>query len=88
MAQTYMRGPLKAAGSGKPLNAEELAACKDLLESIKAEFGLVEPDRAHMDEKGIKWRFGGPPDYTLANLKYLWLGRCEGIPSFKKRESF
>ena len=24
-----------------------------------------------MDDKNIKWRFGGPPDYTLANLAYL-----------------
>ncbi len=24
-----------------------------------------------MDDKDIKWRFGGAPDYTLANLAYL-----------------
>ena len=24
-----------------------------------------------MDDPEIKWRFGGPPDYTLANLEYL-----------------
>lgn len=71
MAQTYMRGPLTVSGSGKPLSAEELAACKEELEAIKKEFGLHEPDRAHMDEEGTKWRFGGVPDYSLVNLKYL-----------------
>ncbi len=24
-----------------------------------------------MDDPSIKWRFGGPPDYTLANLEYM-----------------
>ena len=71
MAQTYMRGPLTATGSGKPLTKEELAACRDQLEAIKKEFALLEPERAHMDEEGIKWRFGGVPDYSLTNLKYL-----------------
>ena len=27
-----------------------------------------EPVRAFMDEEGVHWRFGAPPDYTLANL--------------------
>ena len=36
-----------------------------------SETGWEEPDRSHMDDKDIKWRFGGPPDYTLANLAYL-----------------
>ncbi|CAJ1335869.1 unnamed protein product [Effrenium voratum] len=49
----------------------ELAACKQELEAIKKEFGLVEPDRAFMDEKDVEWRFGGPPDYTIANLFFL-----------------
>eukprot|EP00438_Fugacium_kawagutii_P001118 Skav218109 [mRNA] locus=scaffold759:178143:178955:- [translate_table: standard] len=71
MAQTYMRGPLTPTGSGKPLTAEELAACREELEAIKKEFGLREPERSFMDEEGIKWRFGGAPDYSLTNLKYL-----------------
>ena len=24
--------------------------------------------RSFMDEEGVNWRFGAPPDYTLANL--------------------
>ena len=27
--------------------------------------------RSFMEDPNIKWRFGGPPDYTLANLAYL-----------------
>ncbi|CAE7580127.1 unnamed protein product [Symbiodinium natans] len=71
MAQTAMRGPLTATGSGKPLTAEELEACREELEEIKAKYGLKEPERAHMDEEGIKWRYGGKPDYSLTNLLYL-----------------
>jgi len=54
MAQTAMRGPLTATGSGKPLTAEELEACREELEEIKVKYGLLEPERAHMDEEGIK----------------------------------
>jgi len=64
MAQTYMRGPLTPTGSGKPLSADELASCREQLEKLKAEFGLLE-------QEGIKWRFGGVPGYSLTNLKYL-----------------
>ena len=32
---------------------------------------MVEPERAFMDEKDVEWRFGGPPDYTIANYAYL-----------------
>lgn len=71
MAQTAMRGPLSANGSGRPLTAEELAACREELDAIKAEFGLAEPKRSHMDEEGIAWRFGGQPDYSLTNLLFL-----------------
>ncbi|CAK9027743.1 Pathogen-related protein [Durusdinium trenchii] len=71
LAQTYMRGPLVPHGHGKPLSKEELDGLKEELASIKKEFGLVEPERAFMDEKGVQWRFGGPPDYTIANLYYL-----------------
>lgn len=79
MAQTAMRGPLTATGSGKPLTAEELEACRKELEEIKTKFGLSEPERAHMDEEGIKWRFGGKPDYSLTNLLYL-KGRTKNHP--------
>jgi len=24
-----------------------------------------------MEDENIKWRFGGPPDYTLSNLAFL-----------------
>lgn len=71
MAQTHMQGPLKVNGSGKPLTKEELDQVKAELEEIKHEFGLKEPDRSFMDDDDIKWRFGGAPDYSLTNLKYL-----------------
>ena len=29
------------------------------------------PKRDHMDLPGIKWRYGGPPDYTKVNREYL-----------------
>jgi hypothetical protein len=58
-------------GSGKPLNKEELDEVKKELESIKETYGWKEPDRSFMDDPDIDWRFGGPPDYSLTNLKYL-----------------
>jgi len=33
--------------------------------------GWKEPERSHMRDKNIKWRFGGAPDYTLANLAFM-----------------
>ena len=71
MAQTHMQGPLTVTGSGKPLNKSELDAVKAELENIKEMYGLKEPDRAFMDDENIKWRFGGKPDYSLTNLKFL-----------------
>mmetsp|Transcript_80737 Transcript_80737/g.127536 ORF Transcript_80737/g.127536 Transcript_80737/m.127536 type:complete len:301 (+) Transcript_80737:43-945(+) len=71
LAQTYMRGPLVPHGHGKPLSKEELDGLRTELAAIKKEFGMVEPERAFMDEKDVEWRFGGPPDYTIANLYYL-----------------
>lgn len=71
MAQTHMQGPLEVNGSGKPLDQVELARVKEKLEGIKAKYGLTEPVRSFMDESDIKWRFGGKPDYSLTNLKYL-----------------
>jgi hypothetical protein len=67
-----MQGPLTINGSGKSLTKEEeLDTVKEDLAKIKAEFGLKEPKRAFMDEPNTEWRFGGPPDYSLANYMYL-----------------
>lgn len=71
LAQTHMQGPLNVTGSGKPLTKKELEAVREELEAIKVEFGLKEPTRSFMDDEDIKWRFGGPPDYSLTNLLYL-----------------
>lgn len=70
MAQTHMQGPL-VNGSGHPLNKQELEDVKAELADIKERYGLTEPDRAFMDDPDIKWRFGGKPDYSLTNLKFL-----------------
>lgn len=71
LAQTHMQGPLDVNGSGKPLTKKELEGVKEELEAIKAKFGLKEPTRSFMDDPETKWRFGGPPDYSLTNLFYL-----------------
>ena len=71
LAQTHMQGPLNVNGSGKPLTKKELEGVKEELGAIKAEFGLKEPTRSFMDDPETKWRFGGPPDYSLTNLFYL-----------------
>jgi len=71
-AQTHMQGPADVNGSGKPLTKAELDGVKKELEEIKAKYGLKEPTRSFMDdESDTKWRFGGPPDYSLTNLCYL-----------------
>ena len=66
-----MQGPLSVTGSGKPLTKEELDEIKEELEEIKRQYGWKEPDRSFMDDPDIKWRFGGKPDYSLTNLKFL-----------------
>lgn len=71
LAQTHFQGPLTVNGSGKALNKEELDAVKEELEAIKYQFGWKEPDRSFMDDPDTKWRFGGAPDYSLTNLRYL-----------------
>ena len=71
MAQTHFQGPLAVNGSGHALTKEELEQVRAELEDIKARYGLKEPDRAFMDDADIKWRFGGKPDYSLTNLKFL-----------------
>lgn len=72
LAQTHMQGPLNVNGSGKALTRDELDAVKVELERIKKEYGLKEPDRSFMDDiPESNWRFGGRPDYSLTNYKYI-----------------
>lgn len=67
-----MQGPVTTVtGSGKPLTKEELTEVKKELEAIKTQHNLKEPTRSFMDDSETKWRFGGPPDYSLTNLFYL-----------------
>jgi len=70
MNQTHSQGPAKVGGHS-PMTAEEISAAKKELEQLKAATKMKEPTRSFMDEPGIKWRFGAPPDYSLANLHYL-----------------
>lgn len=70
LAQTHFQGPL-VTGSGKPLTKEDLDAVKVELEEIKEKYDWKEPERSFMDDPDIKWRFGGKPDYSLTNLKFL-----------------
>jgi len=79
MAQTVMRGPLTANGSGKALTKEEMDACRAELQELKATHGFAEPVRSFMDNPDTKWRFGGPPDYSLTNLQFLQ-GRTKAHP--------
>eukprot|EP00747_Dinoflagellata_sp_TGD_P167952 gnl/TRDRNA2_/TRDRNA2_193315_c0_seq1.p1 gnl/TRDRNA2_/TRDRNA2_193315_c0~~gnl/TRDRNA2_/TRDRNA2_193315_c0_seq1.p1 ORF type:complete len:307 (-),score=86.10 gnl/TRDRNA2_/TRDRNA2_193315_c0_seq1:63-983(-) len=69
-AQTYAQGPLTASGKG-PLSEQQLADAKKELKRLKEEMKLREPVRAFFDDQVYLWRFGKPPDYTLANLAYL-----------------
>jgi len=71
MAQTYHQGPLLPSLQPKALSKEDLEAMREELEALKAQYNLREPVRSFMDEEGIQWRFGGPPNYTLANLLFL-----------------
>jgi len=71
LAQTYHQGPTEAGSHPKALTKEDLDAMRDELEELKRKYNMKEPDRAFMDEAGVKWRFGGPPNYTLANLLFL-----------------
>lgn len=72
LAQTHMQGPLEVAGSGKPLTREELDAVKVKLEALIKETGAKEPVRMFMDDvEKSNWRFGGKPDYSLTNYKFL-----------------
>mmetsp|Transcript_25073 Transcript_25073/g.50962 ORF Transcript_25073/g.50962 Transcript_25073/m.50962 type:complete len:342 (+) Transcript_25073:54-1079(+) len=73
LAQTHMQGPLNVAvnGSGKSLTRDELELVKKDLEQIKLNYNLKEPTRSFMDRPDTKWRFGGPPDYSLTNYMFL-----------------
>ncbi|CAN0455109.1 unnamed protein product [Ectocarpus sp. 12 AP-2014] len=66
-------------GSGKALSKEEITTYRAELDALKAEFSLKEPERSFMDDPDTKWRFGCPPDYTLANLAFL-KGRSKAHP--------
>jgi hypothetical protein len=80
LAQTHMQAPLNVNGSGKALTKAELEMVKVKLENIKKEFGLKEPDRSFMEDlPDYTWRFGGKPDYSLTNYKYL-TGRTKQHP--------
>jgi len=70
MNQTHSQGPGKVGGHA-PMTAAEIETAKKELESVKAITLMKEPTRSFMDEPGTKWRFGAPPDYSLANLHYL-----------------
>ncbi|KAL7577955.1 hypothetical protein ACA910_007579 [Epithemia clementina (nom. ined.)] len=71
MAQTFAKGPWTVNGSGKPLTKQELDQVKADLAQLKQEFGYREPTRSFMDAPDTQWRYGGPPDYALANYLYL-----------------
>jgi len=70
MCQTHSQGPAKAGGHG-PMSNEEIEKARVELSDVKARTGMKEPTRSFMDDPGTKWRFGAPPDYSLANLYYL-----------------
>jgi len=70
MCQTHSQGPAKAGGHG-PMSNEEIEKARVELSDVKARTGMKEPTRSFMDDADIKWRFGAPPDYSLANLYYL-----------------
>lgn len=70
MAQTHAQGPAKVGGQA-PMTAEQIEEARKELVQLKSQTGMKEPMRGFMNEPNTKWRFGGPPDYTLANLYYL-----------------
>ena len=72
LAQTYNQGPTDV-GSHGPVSKEKVAEVeKKLEELIKKHPELRIPDRAHMAEvEDSNWRFGGKPNYALANYYYM-----------------
>jgi len=71
-SQMMSQGP-KAVGAHGLLSEADIKKAKDQLEELKKKFGFLEPERAHLDNQpaDTKWRFGAPPNYTLANLYYM-----------------
>eukprot|EP00965_Chrysotila_dentata_P057699 1913237-Pleurochrysis_carterae.AAC.5 len=55
------------------LNAMKTAVLTetDNLLKLAADALLKEPQRAFLEPESATWRFGAPPDYTLANYAYL-----------------
>merc|ERR1719215_2097165 len=53
------------------VNAEKLAEMAKEVESLVATHKMRLPVRSFMTDQEYKWRYGGPPNYTLANLFYL-----------------
>jgi len=71
MAQTHMQGPLKVSSHG-PASKAEIANVRAKLQALLAKYPeLKEPQRAFLEPESATWRFGAPPDYTLANYAYL-----------------
>ena len=80
-----MQGPLDLKDTSMgPVSEERLKVAKTELEDLKAKTGWKEPVRSHVDDKDIKWRFGGAPDYTLANLAFL-KGKTRNHPEVRAR---
>ena len=58
-------------GGTSPRTKYDIAECRKEPEAIKKATGWEEPKRSFMDDPDIKWRTGGPPNYTLANLEWM-----------------
>lgn len=61
------------------MTKEEIEEAKKELQDLKSSMGMVEPVRSFMFDEEYHWRFGAPPDYTLANLAFL-KGRTQNHP--------
>jgi len=60
------------SGHGKQtVTAQQLEDMKKELIELTTKHNMRLPVRSFMDDQTYKWRFGGPPDYTLANVFYL-----------------
>jgi len=71
LMQTHAQGPWQPGDIG-PLSKEDLEKCTRELAEVKQKTGWQEPNRGDtFNDPTIVWRFGGPPNYTLANLEYF-----------------
>lgn len=69
--QTHSQGPWEV-GFLRPMSDESMSDRRKELAAIKLQTGWEEPDRGDsLTNPNIEWRFGVPPDYTLANLEYM-----------------